>query len=61
MCRRVQCERCRKPTYAGCGKHIEQVLRGIGQAERCMCRQVSQVSVPSVLLTYEPSVITEEN
>jgi len=39
MCRRVQCEKCGKPTYAGCGMHIEQVLAGVPPEERCRCRE----------------------
>ena len=38
MCRRIQCEQCHKPTYAGCGKHVEQVLRNVPHEERCRCR-----------------------
>ena len=38
MCRRVTCEKCEKPTYAGCGLHIEQVLGDVPRAERCACR-----------------------
>lgn len=39
MCRRVTCERCGKPTYAGCGMHVEQVLGDVPKAERCTCRE----------------------
>ena len=39
MCRRVQCSKCGRPTYAGCGAHIEQVLADVPQAERCHCRE----------------------
>ena len=39
MCRRVQCSECGRPTYAGCGAHIEQVLRDVAPSERCRCRQ----------------------
>lgn len=39
MCRRVQCSKCGRPTYAGCGAHIEQVLRDVPPAERCRCRE----------------------
>ncbi|MEY4510537.1 MAG: hypothetical protein RLZZ450_2659 [Pseudomonadota bacterium] len=35
MCRRVTCERCGKPTFAGCGAHIEQVLGNVPKAQRC--------------------------
>jgi hypothetical protein len=37
MCRRIQCEYCHKPSFAGCGKHVDQVLRGVPDAERCHC------------------------
>jgi hypothetical protein len=37
MCRRVTCPNCNKPTWAGCGEHIEQALAGVPQAERCSC------------------------
>ena len=39
MCRRVTCEHCGKPTFAGCGAHVEQVLAGVPKAERCKCRE----------------------
>jgi hypothetical protein len=35
MCRRITCETCEKPTYAGCGEHIEEVLGDVPEAERC--------------------------
>ena len=38
MCRRVTCPDCGKPTYAGCGAHIEQVLGDVPPAQRCQCR-----------------------
>ncbi len=37
MCRRVTCPTCNKPTWAGCGQHIEQALAGVPKAERCAC------------------------
>ena len=39
MCQRVQCSQCNKPTYAGCGQHIEQVLGSVKPADRCHCRE----------------------
>ena len=39
MCRRVMCAECNKPTYAGCGMHIEQVLGDVPREERCSCRE----------------------
>ena len=35
MCRRINCSKCSKPTFAGCGAHIEQVLAGVPVADRC--------------------------
>ena len=35
MCRRVTCETCGKPTYVGCGDHIEQVLGDVPKDQRC--------------------------
>jgi hypothetical protein len=37
MCVRVTCTSCGKPTFAGCGAHVEQVLRGVPMDKRCAC------------------------
>lgn len=37
MCQRVQCPTCGKPTWVGCGKHVEQVLRDVPKEQRCQC------------------------
>jgi hypothetical protein len=37
MCRPATCRSCGKATYAGCGMHVEQVLAGVPQSERCAC------------------------
>jgi hypothetical protein len=39
MCRRVECPKCGRPTYAGCGAHVEQVLGNVPPAARCRCRE----------------------
>lgn len=44
MCRRVTCSKCGKPTYAGCGMHIEQVLGDVPSGERCRCREAASTS-----------------
>ena len=38
MCRAVTCRDCGKPTWKGCGAHVEQVLAHVPPAERCHCR-----------------------
>ncbi|GAA1956007.1 hypothetical protein [Kitasatospora viridis] len=35
MCRRTTCRTCGKPSYAGCGMHVEQVLADVPRAQRC--------------------------
>ena len=39
MCRRVDCAKCGRPTYAGCGAHVEQVLGDVAPSARCRCRE----------------------
>ena len=35
MCRAVRCKTCGKTTWAGCGQHVDQVMRGVPKADRC--------------------------
>jgi hypothetical protein len=37
MCQQVQCTRCGRPTFAGCGRHVEQALRDVPPEQRCRC------------------------
>lgn len=37
MCFKTECEKCEKPTWKGCGKHIEQALKDVPEDERCKC------------------------
>lgn len=39
MCRQLTCERCGRPTWAGCGAHVEQVLGHVPKDQRCRCRE----------------------
>ncbi len=39
MCRRMNCQTCGKPTWAGCGAHVEEVLGDVPKAERCQCNE----------------------
>lgn len=44
MCRRADCARCGKPTFAGCGAHVEQVLRDVPKSDRCRCNEAPQTA-----------------
>ncbi len=37
MCHRTTCRSCGRPTWSGCGNHIEQALAGVPKGERCTC------------------------
>jgi hypothetical protein len=39
MCRRVDCRKCGRPTFAGCGAHVEQVLGDVPRDRRCRCHE----------------------
>jgi hypothetical protein len=52
MCRRVNCDRCGKPTFAGCGAHIEQVLADVPKVQRCHC--LEDASAGKVEQAQEP-------
>ncbi len=39
MCSRVTCPSCQKPSFVGCGRHVEQVLGDVPRDERCKCRE----------------------
>lgn len=58
MCRRVECADCKKPSYAGCGMHVEQVLGDVPRNERCACRdkpkkaERSSATEPSMLRRF---------
>ena len=35
MCRPATCRTCGKTTWAGCGQHVDQVMRGVPARDRC--------------------------
>ena len=35
MCRPANCRTCGKTTWAGCGEHVDQVMRGVPASDRC--------------------------
>ena len=38
MCRAITCKKCKRPSWAGCGAHVEMVLGHVPPADRCQCR-----------------------
>lgn len=37
MCQKVICSKCKKYTWSGCGRHIEEALKGVPSHLRCSC------------------------
>jgi hypothetical protein len=37
MCYPVQCPRCQKTTWGGCGEHVADVMRNVPTAQQCTC------------------------
>jgi hypothetical protein len=37
MCHQIACATCGKPTWEGCGEHIEYALKNVPPTERCTC------------------------
>jgi hypothetical protein len=35
MCRAVTCKSCGLTTWAGCGQHVDEVMRAVPRADRC--------------------------
>jgi hypothetical protein len=56
MCRRINCERCLRPSYAGCGMHVEQILGDVPPAERCRCRERERADSPNAQKAKKPSL-----
>ena len=39
MCYKTTCTKCNKPTWAGCGNHIETALKDVPEQDRCKCKK----------------------
>ncbi len=37
MCYPDKCPRCGKTGWAGCGQHVDEVMRAVPAAQRCTC------------------------
>ncbi|MGB3707240.1 hypothetical protein [Gordonia sp. (in: high G+C Gram-positive bacteria)] len=35
MCQRATCKKCGKTTWRGCGRHVDEVMRGVPASKRC--------------------------
>lgn len=44
MCQRITCSKCGRPSFTGCGMHVESVLKDVPKDQRCKCREAAQQS-----------------
>ena len=51
MCSQTTCKNCGKPTWKGCGQHIEQALADVPKDQRCSCtaEQLAAAKGPGLL------------
>lgn len=47
MCRAVTCQKCGKTTWAGCGQHIDAVMKNVPYDKRCSCERAKPESLLS--------------
>ena len=47
MCHEIACARCGKPTWEGCGEHIEYALKSVPLNERCTCPREKVKAAPN--------------
>lgn len=56
MCRRTNCERCGKITWAGCGAHVDAVMAGVPQKDRCRCKSEQRKEPAAGALSNESPI-----
>lgn len=37
MCSPTTCRTCSKTTWAGCGQHVDRVMRNVPSSQQCTC------------------------
>jgi len=42
MCSPAVCPTCKKVTWRGCGRHVDQVMRNVPDEQRCTCSERSE-------------------
>jgi hypothetical protein len=53
VCQRIQCPTCKKPSFVGCGRHVEQVLGDVAPEDRCRCHEEKRDSTSKVSSFFE--------
>lgn len=43
MCQAVHCSSCSKTTWAGCGEHVDDVMKAVPTEQQCTCQTTTSV------------------
>ncbi len=38
MCSKVVCPKCKKISWAGCGRHVDIIMKNVKPEDRCKCK-----------------------
>lgn len=44
MCSPTTCRTCSKTTWAGCGQHVDQVMRNVPRGQQCTCSSAERTT-----------------
>lgn len=44
MCSKVKCPKCQKFTWSGCGRHVQEALKGVKNDDRCQCANTNMTN-----------------
>ncbi|KAG5624038.1 hypothetical protein H5410_009256 [Solanum commersonii] len=61
MCYRVDCKKCGKYSWGGCGKHLSTLYGSIEQGKHCNCRPWPGVVMPSSQTTTQNKETVTQN
>lgn len=53
MCSPALCSTCGKTTWRGCGMHVDMVMAGVPQPQRCTCHEASNVAGSSAVSAFQ--------
>ncbi|KAL7141278.1 hypothetical protein ABFS83_08G042800 [Erythranthe nasuta] len=60
MCYRVDCKKCGKYSWGGCGKHLTTLYANIEKGKHCICKSWPGVVIPSQNHLSQSSSTTQE-
>lgn len=53
MCSPALCSNCGKTTWRGCGMHVDMVMAGVPQPQRCTCHEANNVAGNSAVSAFQ--------